>query len=136
MSLKETIANVFAQRDDRAVSPVIGVILMVAITVILAAVIGTMVLGMTDSVGTNAQAGVSFSQNETAVEVQLTSLGNVDSVNVTYSGDASFDETKMDSVGQVVAVGGPDNSVSAGERITIIGTVNGKESTVATYKVK
>ena len=37
--------------DDRAVSPVIGVILMVAITVILAAVIGTFVLGLGDSLG-------------------------------------------------------------------------------------
>jgi flagellin-like protein len=36
--------------DDRAVSPVIGVILMVAITVILAAVIGTFVLGLGDQV--------------------------------------------------------------------------------------
>jgi len=35
--------------DDRGVSPVIGVILMVAITVILAAVIGTFVLGLGDS---------------------------------------------------------------------------------------
>jgi len=34
--------------DDEAVSPVIGVILMVAITVILAAVIGTFVLGLSD----------------------------------------------------------------------------------------
>lgn len=37
--------------DDRGVSPVIGVILMVAITVILAAVIGTFVLGLGDSIG-------------------------------------------------------------------------------------
>ena len=66
MSLKETIANVFAQRDDRAVSPVIGVILMVAITVILAAVIGTMVLGMTDSVGQNVQAGANVQFDDTA----------------------------------------------------------------------
>ncbi|MUV85088.1 type IV pilin [Natronomonas sp. CBA1123] len=36
--------------DNRAVSPVIGVILMVAITVILAAVIGTFVLGLGDQV--------------------------------------------------------------------------------------
>jgi len=36
--------------DDRAVSPVIGVILMVAITVILAAVIGSFVLGLGSSV--------------------------------------------------------------------------------------
>lgn len=35
--------------EDRGVSPVIGVILMVAITVILAAVIGTFVLGLGDS---------------------------------------------------------------------------------------
>ena len=39
--------------DDRGVSPVIGVILMVAITVILAAVIGTFVLGLGDSLGDN-----------------------------------------------------------------------------------
>lgn len=39
------------QNNDRAVSPVIGVILMVAITVILAAVIGTFVLGLGDSLG-------------------------------------------------------------------------------------
>ena len=39
------------QDNERAVSPVIGVILMVAITVILAAVIGTFVLGLGDSLG-------------------------------------------------------------------------------------
>ena len=37
--------------DDDAVSPVIGVILMVAITVILAAVIGTFVHGLGDQIG-------------------------------------------------------------------------------------
>jgi flagellin-like protein len=40
--------------DDDAVSPVIGVILMVAITVILAAVIGTFVLGLGDQVSDSA----------------------------------------------------------------------------------
>jgi flagellin-like protein len=48
-------------RDDDAVSPVIGVILMVAITVILAAVIATFVLGLGDSVSDTApQASFSF----------------------------------------------------------------------------
>jgi len=47
--------------EDRAVSPVIGVILMVAITVILAAVIGTFVLGLGDQVSDSApQASFSF----------------------------------------------------------------------------
>ncbi|MBX0285670.1 type IV pilin N-terminal domain-containing protein [Halomicroarcula sp. F28] len=40
--------------DDKAVSPVIGVILMVAITVILAAVIATFVLGLGDSLSNQA----------------------------------------------------------------------------------
>ncbi len=47
--------------DDSAVSPVIGVILMVAITVILAAVIGTFVLGLGDQVqSTTPQASFNF----------------------------------------------------------------------------
>ena len=48
MQLKQFI------QDREAVSPVIGVILMVAITVILAAVIGTFVLGLGDQVGDSA----------------------------------------------------------------------------------
>ena len=46
--------------DDRAVSPVIGVILMVAITVILAAVIGSFVLGIGGDVEAAPQASLSF----------------------------------------------------------------------------
>jgi len=42
--------------DNRGVSPVIGVILMVAITVILAAVIGGFVLGLGDSLQSAPQA--------------------------------------------------------------------------------
>jgi len=49
-------------QDDRAVSPVIGVILMVAITVILAAVIGTFVLGLGENMQNTAPtASVSLS---------------------------------------------------------------------------
>ncbi|WP_209019553.1 type IV pilin [Halorussus marinus] len=60
--------------DDEAVSPVIGVILMVAITVILAAVIGTFVLGLGENVSQNASAGVSeVSGNDYGVT--LNSLG-------------------------------------------------------------
>lgn len=51
--------------DDRAVSPVIGVILMVAITVILAAVIGSFVLGLGDSLSeTSPTATYEWSQSE------------------------------------------------------------------------
>ena len=59
--------------DDRAVSPVIGVILMVAITVILAAVIGTFVLGLGDSLGDNqptAQLSVDLDQDEPDLTIE------------------------------------------------------------------
>ena len=50
--------------DDRGVSPVIGVILMVAITVILAAVIGAFVLELGSSVATEQpQASFDFEFN-------------------------------------------------------------------------
>jgi flagellin-like protein len=50
--------------DDSAVSPVIGVILMVAITVILAAVIGTFVLGLGDSLQQAPQSQISVEDAE------------------------------------------------------------------------
>ena len=57
--------------DTQAVSPVIGVILMVAITVILSAVIGTFLIGLTDKAGDNApQASLEFEfVNDSALTV-------------------------------------------------------------------
>jgi flagellin-like protein len=67
--------------DDRAVSPVIGVILMVAITVILAAVIGTFVLGLGQQVQqTTPQASFTF-------DYASSGHGNV---TVTHEGGATF----------------------------------------------
>jgi flagellin-like protein len=48
--------------DEEAVSPVIGVILMVAIVVILAAVIAAFVFGMAGNVQTTKTVGVTVSQ--------------------------------------------------------------------------
>ena len=85
--------------DDRAVSPVIGVILMVAITVILAAVIGTFVLGLGQNVQSTPQASFSFDfdSNGTAVYVDVTHNGgdtlsqgdNSQYVNVTSTGSGT-----------------------------------------------
>ena len=79
--------------DERAVSPVIGVILMVAITVILAAVIAAFVLDLGDSVGQEAQAGVNLDVDESAggnITVEVTSLGNSDFVEL--GGDIADEE--------------------------------------------
>ena len=60
-------------KNEEAVSPVIGVILMVAITVILAAVIAAFVFGMTGNVETQKQVVLSANQiadNKLQVTVQ------------------------------------------------------------------
>ena len=61
-------ANEFIKEED-AVSPVIGVILMVAITVILAAVIGAFVFGMGSSLSRTYSVGASVSQSGTTITV-------------------------------------------------------------------
>jgi flagellin-like protein len=86
--------------DDEAVSPVIGVILMVAITVILAAVIGTFVLGL----GSNQQA------NPTAgVDIDTSGSGDPEVTLVSLGGGADFVECRDDSgssTGTINSVGG------------------------------
>ena len=62
--------------EERAVSPVIGVILMVAITVILAAVIAAFVLDIGPGDATiSAAADVSQGEDSESVEVEITSGG-------------------------------------------------------------
>jgi len=69
--------------DDSAVSPVIGVILMVAITVILAAVIGTFVLGLGENVDGTTSAGVSIEQTAgSSFTVTLVDVGNLDTAGI------------------------------------------------------
>ncbi len=79
--------------DDRAVSPVIGVILMVAITVILAAVIGTFVLGLGDQVQRDTpRASFSFdtADGKTNVTVTHESGDSIDGTNVLVKSTKSF----------------------------------------------
>jgi len=78
--------------DDEAVSPVIGVILMVAITVILAAVIASFVLGLGNQTQTTPQASLSvdYSESGTPIGDSSTYDGNL---TITHdSGDPVVDD--------------------------------------------
>jgi flagellin-like protein len=76
--------------DDEAVSPVIGVILMVAITVILAAVIGTFVLGLGDQVqSTSPQASFNFDYTDGA------DGSAVDSLDIVHDGGDSIAAARL-----------------------------------------
>jgi len=79
--------------DDDAVSPVIGVILMVAITVILAAVIATFVLGLGESVSETAPQA-NFATDYSAGDTTSTSFGQSGSPD----GSLAITHTSGDSV--------------------------------------
>jgi len=88
--------------DDKAVSPVIGVILMVAITVILAAVIGTFVLGLGDQVqDTSPQASFGFDYTNPS--------SDGDSLTITHQ---SGDEIEAANVDVVVSGASDDDDTS------------------------
>lgn len=87
-------------KDEDAVSPVIGVILMVAITVILAAVIGAFVLGLGDSIQTSApQASFNWDQSSETYTVVDEASNNYDLsttvVTLTHSGGDTIDEGNL-----------------------------------------
>lgn len=118
MDLEQYQSKLVGSDDERAVSPVIGVILMVAITVILAAVIAAFVLDLGGSVSEEAQAGVSIEIDQEAEEIQVevTSLGNADYVNLSgdvhntgwyndYDGDGIDGHLSNLGTGDVVTIG-------------------------------
>ena len=127
--------------DERAVSPVIGVILMVAITVILAAVIGTFVLGLGESVSEEPRAGVSFSQTGQDVTETWTNEGNIDSSSqaLDVEGGASGTNDCFSGTGSVSlsSAGSSETGSScvSDETITVTGTVDGQTGVVAQYQV-
>jgi flagellin-like protein len=83
------------KKEEDAVSPVIGVILMVAITVILAAVIGAFVFGMGGSVSKTYTIGVTAAQT------------GADTIDVTFQGgpDADVVDCINVSVGSIAFPG-------------------------------
>ncbi|WP_254823126.1 type IV pilin [Haloglomus halophilum] len=88
--------------DDDAVSPVIGVILMVAITVILAAVIGTFVLGLGDQVSnTSPTASFTFDYDSSAVsgdgpsDCGTSYTSSLHELSITHDGGDSIPATQL-----------------------------------------
>lgn len=130
-------------RGDRAVSPVIGVILMVAIVVILAAVVGTFALSTFDAESTPTPAVVfTYEYDETANEltVRKESGDTFESANVEFKqadGDGTTDPTpdwpaEVDA-GDAEAVG----TVESDDTVRIVWIEprqNGKTATIGTWE--
>ena len=88
------LTNFQTPRDDKGVSPVVGVVLMVAITVALAAVVGIVVFDIGNNTSQNGQAALTVEQSENTMTIgintaQTNALDYIyvtSGPNVTYSG--------------------------------------------------
>ncbi|HII77295.1 MAG TPA: type IV pilin [Methanolinea sp.] len=113
---------------EDAVSPVIGVILMVAITVILAAVIAAFVFGLAGTTSTSKNVGLTVQANGTDNGFKVTIQGGTDlptMTNITWSNDGTnfrmFEGNPTTySVGQVLSTNATTDNTNV--RLLIRGT--------------
>jgi flagellin-like protein len=105
-------ANQAFKANDEAVSPVIGVILMVAITVVLAAVVFVLVSNLSKNSNQSAP-NISFSQDKSAKTLTVISADVAKWSDITASFSAGT------GCGQNAPTTG---SVSAGDKITVTGS--------------
>ncbi|MUV85087.1 type IV pilin [Natronomonas sp. CBA1123] len=138
------LTELFDNDEERAVSPVIGVILMVAITVILAAVIGTFVLGLGDQVqqtSPNAQWDVEYDPGSSGSWVLTHTSGDdvpESTLNVALSGGTDTNISSGDYSWATLGTGS-DTTVSAGDSAefnsSTTGTYNQGEFDDATLRL-
>ena len=111
MRQKYTIFKESLFAEERAVSPVIGVIMMVAVTVILAAVIGAFVFGLGGQQQQAPQAMFDYNFNEGDVTISHDSGDALTRANIDVVIDGSaVGESSLSSAGS-------DNRYTAGEEI-------------------
>lgn len=110
--------------DDDAVSPVIGVILMVAITVILAAVIASFVLGLGQQTSQPPQAsfGFDYDSGNSIVTVSHEGGNGIEAQNLVFRGDVANpgngeDVTAEDQTWEQTL--SPSSKVNAGKTIDV-----------------
>jgi flagellin-like protein len=97
--MKMNNANSGEAASNRAVSPVIGVILMVAITVILAAVIGAFVLEIGDQQETAPNTSFNSGQQPLFVETENSGVDqNLTEVEIAHAGGNTIEVTQTEIV--------------------------------------
>lgn len=119
-------------KNEEAVSPVIGVILMVAITVILAAVIGVFVFGLAGGIQSTKTVALVATANSTGgLEVVVhggPDLNKLSDIGITVDGaDAGAKGTP--SVGQVLYADA-DGSDIIGKRVIVVGNFTDGSSAI------
>jgi len=149
------------KQTDKGVSPVIGVILMVAITVIIAAVVANFVLDLGSSLQEDADATVTFDQEADysgdegsyILTITTTSMDNADYTYAQLSGgelnednvdqqlsdpdlkdeEVASDERKVSMIlsGDRLVI----SDLSGDEDIQVFGVLDGESNQIASYSV-
>jgi len=138
--MKSKLKELFGETGDgRAVSPVIGVILMVAITVILAAVIGTFVLGLGDSVESAPQASFDFDYDGNDVTIKHRGGDNIDPDNIEINAGSDTidsDDSAISDLGSTFGAGDTVTvSASPGDDVDIIYVSGDRQDIIGSYTV-
>ena len=124
------------KQNEEAVSPVIGVILMVAITVILAAVIAAFVFGMTGNVATTKTVGMQAKLDGGNITITVSGgpdMSTLQDITITHNGTLAADLSASRAaltcdtgtvngtfkVGDVITFK-PEDSITAG-RLLVVG---------------
>lgn len=115
---------------------------MVAITVILAAVVGTFVLDLTGNLSRQAEASVTFDEtvyngSNGELKVQLVAVQNADSVMIEAPDGTNLGKMSLTGETVVVKIKGtadyPNNVIASGDTVTAVGILEGNKSTLQTY---
>jgi len=113
----------FTKKNDEAVSPVIGVILMVAVTVILAAVIAAFVFGMAGNLQKGKTVAITAARTSDTTGT-ITNMGGPDVgslSSLTVGGDVTVATSLGTTVGSTQAL---SSVTSASKRVIVTGTFN------------
>lgn len=110
--------------EDYGISPTVGVILMVAITVILAVTVGYTVLGIGNDTSQNANAGISLQETPDGIQVGVQDIGGgTETLRLIADGTVVTDSL---SVGDTVTVTAPE-----GATVSVVGvSKDGSENVI------
>ncbi|QCC59434.1 type IV pilin N-terminal domain-containing protein [Natrinema thermotolerans] len=135
MDLEKYQAKLVGSKEERAVSPVIGVILMVAITVILAAVIAAFVLDLGQGQSATPAAGITFDQSGEDITITVNNIQRNDA-DFQIRGDTLGCDSDItsDTISNSVGASLEKTNCDSSGTINIIGTYEGEEAVVAEYE--
>ena len=130
------IMKVSTKKND-GVSPVIGTILLVAITVVLVAIISAVVMGMTGDLGTNHVVGVKVDQNASTYLLVTVTGGDTNGLSkiYVYNGSTPVDPADGEAfagVGAPMAFHDANNLKAGKAAISVVGKFADGNQTIYT----